>query len=323
MKILTIGTGVIGTIFSWVLTDQGHDVTHYVRKGKSESIDPHITIDMLDKRKGHPKYSQFPYTYQLTETITPDNDYNYILIAVRVCQLEELLQELSGVTGKACVVIFTGNWLGPEFVEQYLPKGSFIFADPIAGGSFHGKTLVVALNDHLPMGEINGTITERLTVLEKVFNKAGIKIVHQKDILHWHWLQFALNAGMWPALVRMKNLKSILKDKSTLDEILHCTDECIDVCIKRGINIDDYPEIKSYTGIGKLKAFIMKTLFPFMLAHSEYHRRCMAHALDDPKEIKTFYDNVLNTGRELGVDMPYYSKFQKDIEAFMINGVQE
>lgn len=316
MKILTIGTGVIGTIYSWVLTNQGHDVTHYVRKGKSVNLNSHITVDMLDKRKGHPKRSLFPYTYQLTETLTSDNDYDYILIAVRVCQLKELLKNISNATGKACIVIFTGNWSGIDFIEKYLPKGSFLFADPIAGGTFHGKTLVATLNNNLPIGEIDGTMTDRLTKLEIIFNDAGIKAVHPKDILQWHWLQFALNAGMWPALVRAKNLKAIIKDQSLVNDIFHCTAECINVCVKRGINIDEYPEIKPYISSSKFKIFFMKHIFPLILAHSEYHRRCMAHALDDPKEIKTFYYDVLNTGRELNLKMPYFSKFQNDIESF-------
>ena len=316
MKILTIGTGVIGTIYSWVLTNQGHNVTHYVRKGKPANLNPRITIDMLDRRRGYPKRSLLPYTYQLTETLTSDNDYDYILIAVRVCQLEELLKNISGTTGKACIVIFTGNWSGADFIEKHLPKGSFLFADPIAGGTFHGQTLVAAINDSLPMGEINGIMTDRLTKLENVFDSAGIKVVHPKDILQWHWLQFALNAGMWPALVRAKNIKAIIKDQSLIDDIFHCTAECINVCVKRGVNINEYPEIKPYASSGKFKVFFMKHVFPFILEHSEYHRRCMAHALDDPKEIKTFYDNVLNTGRELNVKMPYFSKFQKDIENF-------
>ena len=183
MKLLTIGTGVIGTIYSWILTEQGNDVTHYVRKGKSLEINCNIIIDMLDKRKGHQKCYVSKYTYRLTETLTSDNNYDYIIIAVRVCQLEELLKELSGLTGNACIVIFTSNWKGTDFIEQYLPKGSFMFADAIAGGAFHGNTLVAALNNTLPIGEIDGSITERLLILEGIFDKAGIKPVHQKDTL--------------------------------------------------------------------------------------------------------------------------------------------
>lgn len=320
MKVLTIGTGVIGTIYSWILTEQGCDVTHYVRKGKSAKINPQITIDMLDKRKGYPKHSSSQYTYQLTETLAPDNKYDYIIIAVRVCQLEELLKELSGLTGDASVVIFTGNWNGTDFIERYLPKGSFLLADPIAGGTFRGNTLVATINNTLPMGEIDGSRTERLSVLENVFGNAGIQVVHQNDILHWHWVQFALNAATWPALVRAKSLDSILKDKMLIDCMFHSAAECIEVCSKRGVDIDAFPEVKTYTNTSKIKTFLVSSIFAFFLKHSEYHKRCMSHALDDPKEIKAFYDNVLITGKELGLKMPYYSNFQKDIESFYQQG---
>jgi ketopantoate reductase len=276
---------------------------------------------MLDKRKGYPKHSSFQYTYQLTEKLASGNKYDYIIIAVRVCQLEELLKELSGLTGNTCTVIFTGNWNETDFIEQYLPKCSFLLADPIAGGTFHGSTLVATLNNTLPMGEIDGSRTERLSVLENTFCKAGIQVVHQKDILHWHWVQFALNAATWPALVRAKSLESILKDKSLIDDMFHSAAECINVCIERGVDINAFPEVKTYTITSKLKTFLMRSIFAFILKHSEYHRRCMSHALDDPKEIKTFYDSVLITGKGLGLQMPYYSKFQKDIESFYKQGV--
>ena len=36
MKVLMFGTGVIGTIYGYVLAQAGNDVTHYVREGKKK-----------------------------------------------------------------------------------------------------------------------------------------------------------------------------------------------------------------------------------------------------------------------------------------------
>ena len=55
MKTIIVGTGVIGVIYGWALTEAGVDVTHFVRKGKSEKFNDGVTLDLLDERKGHPK----------------------------------------------------------------------------------------------------------------------------------------------------------------------------------------------------------------------------------------------------------------------------
>lgn len=73
MKMLTIGTGVIGTIYSWVLAEQDCEITHYVREGKSSKLNTDVKIDMLDKRKGRKTKYISTYHYNFTETLTPCN----------------------------------------------------------------------------------------------------------------------------------------------------------------------------------------------------------------------------------------------------------
>ena len=40
MKTLIIGTGVIGTIYGWALSESGIDITHLVRKDKFKETIP-------------------------------------------------------------------------------------------------------------------------------------------------------------------------------------------------------------------------------------------------------------------------------------------
>jgi len=315
MKILTIGTGVIGTIYSWVLAQQGCEVTHFVRAGKSAKIDADIKIDMFDRRKGYKKRYVSAYHYNLTENLTPDNHYDYIIIAVRVCQFEALLRDLKGKTGKACAVIFTGNWRGSEWIEEYLPRGSFVFSDGIAGGSFHDGTLVAALDDSIPLGEVDGSRSPRLLALGAMFTRAAIKPVYYTHILHWHWLQYALNAAMWGALVRKGGIVAAANDRRLVDLVLKATTESIQVCVRRGVNLDEFPEVKIYSKLGGIKTQIMRIGFKWSIKHSEYHRRCSLHGLDDPNEIKLFYNSVLETGMKLGVPMSAYREFKKDIDS--------
>ena len=46
-------------------------------------------------------------------------------------------------------------------------------------------------------------------------------------------------------------------------------------------------------------------------------QRSSAHGLGDPREVKTFFYDLLNTGQTLGVAMPAMLAFEPDIEKFV------
>jgi hypothetical protein len=57
-------------------------------------------------------------------------------------------------------------------------------------------------------------------------------------------------------------------------------------------------------------------LIRWMFRHDEYTKRCSAHAFGDPVEVKTFYDDLIATGRELGVSMPVMESYAEAIKRF-------
>ena len=52
MKILIVGTGVIGVSYGWALSKAGHEVTHFVRKGRGGQFERGIALDVIDQRTG-------------------------------------------------------------------------------------------------------------------------------------------------------------------------------------------------------------------------------------------------------------------------------
>jgi hypothetical protein len=55
-----------------------------------------------------------------------------------------------------------------------------------------------------------------------------------------------------------------------------------------------------------------------MFRHDEYTKRCSAHALGDPVEIRTFYDDLIAAGHDLGVSMPVMESYGEAIRQFVI-----
>ena len=52
MKILVIGTEIIGSIYSWQLSKIGHKIIHLVRKDQKKNINKQGSIRCLDMRSG-------------------------------------------------------------------------------------------------------------------------------------------------------------------------------------------------------------------------------------------------------------------------------
>jgi hypothetical protein len=54
----------------------------------------------------------------------------------------------------------------------------------------------------------------------------------------------------------------------------------------------------------------------WLFRHDEYTKRCSGHAFGDPHEVKMFYDDLIATGRELGVSMPVMEGYADAIRRF-------
>ena len=52
MNILLFGRGVIATLYGWAFKKAGHNVTFYVRPGRSAEYGSALRLDILDARRG-------------------------------------------------------------------------------------------------------------------------------------------------------------------------------------------------------------------------------------------------------------------------------
>ena len=204
MKILTIGTGIVGTIYGWVLSDAGHDVTHFVRPGKAAQLPRSIGVDLIDKRARYKQHTLTHYTLKATETLSPDDGYNLILVPVKVYQLEPLLRQVGKQTGQADYLILTSLWGNLDVIDTLIPRERYLLGDALAGGTFREGTLVAGLRQQIPLGEPGRKQTGRLQRMADVFEQAGLRPTLYPNILHYKWVEYATNA---PATVPDRDAK--------------------------------------------------------------------------------------------------------------------
>lgn len=316
MKIMIVGAGIIGTIYGWAISEAGHEVTHFVRPGKAARLIDGISMDVLDNRKGYKKKYLGRYNLQVTETLNPSDGFELVIVPTKPYQLEEALQSIVPFVDSGDYLLLTQNWHGTAKIDAILPQSHYIYGDAKAGGVFEDGTLVAAIFPSIDLGKVSKETGGPLEKAVALFEDAKIDVVIHENILHYIWVQYAITGGLWPAVVRAAGLDELLRDRRTGELSLLMVNECLEVVARRGVDLKRYPDTRMWTtqSAFRRQVALIGLILLFRFNKSVY--RTSAHALGDPIEIKTSYYDLLNTGRELGVDMPVMSSFEDDILRF-------
>jgi 2-dehydropantoate 2-reductase len=316
MKILVTGAGIIGTIYGWALAQAGHDVVHFVRPGKAVRFRNGVPMDVYDRRKGHGRYFRGKYAIKVTEAASPFDRYDLVIVPTKHFQLDDALKQLVPVAGEADFLLLTQNWRGTDAVDAILPRGRYVYGDAKAGGTFSSGMLISTLAS-VDLGPPEGAVMPPAMKIAAVLQSASIPTVQHEEMLRYLWVQYAITGGLWPALVRAGSMEAVLRDRQASLLAMKAVRECLEVVSRRGVDLQDYPETKVFLASSWLRRRFGVWVFKLMLRFNEFVKRSSAHALQDPTEIKVFYDDLTSTGRQLGVPMPVMDGYAEDIARFV------
>lgn len=300
MKTLIVGTGVIGVVYGWALTEAGVDVTHFVRKGKSEKFKDGVMLDLLDERKGHPRKNIVKYALQCVEDVSPSDGYEFIIVPTNSYQTKEVVKTLAPVSGNAIFFIFAANWEGADFIDRLLPRERYLMGYPDGGGTVRDGAYWTNLGGEVHLGEVDGKPTDKLEKVKSLFARADIQPDVQDNILHWLWLHNAMSIGIWAGFAKYRDVKTFLKDKDLLRACYASTKELLELCKRRGVDLKKYPE----TGTFNLPVWAFIPLFRLLYTYNQAMQRFTAHAADSLQEARENYNNIMQTANELSFEMP-------------------
>jgi ketopantoate reductase len=229
--------------------------------------------------------------------------------------LAQTLKEVVPRAGAADFLLLTQNWRGTEEIDSVLPRTRYVFGDAKAGGTFSEGTLVAALFA-LDIGSPEGEPSALAKKAAALFTSADIKTRLHSDMLHYLWVQYAISGGPWAVFVRVGSFDALLNDRGATSAALSAGRECLQVVAQRGVTLSRYPETRPFMTNSALRRQFYMWVMRMMFLHSEYTKRCSAHALGDPVEVKTFYEDLTSAGRDLGVSMPVMDSYADDIRRF-------
>ncbi|MDE6531008.1 MAG: ketopantoate reductase family protein [Lachnospiraceae bacterium] len=188
MRLLIYGAGVIGCLYAALFSEAGYDTYVYARGKRLESLTKNGLLYRKDKkiRKA---------TVKIIDKVEANDIYDFIFLPVREHQVHDALKELS-YNGSPNIVTMV-NTLEPYCGwENICGKGRIIPAFPGAGGSFDGNVLCAALTPRMiqptVFSEIDGEMTERISVLAGLFKHAKIPYQIVRDMHAWQLCHLAM-----------------------------------------------------------------------------------------------------------------------------------
>jgi 2-dehydropantoate 2-reductase len=315
MKILIVGAGVIGSIYGWAFAEAGHDVTHLVRPGRTGQYADGMQMDVYDTRKGHNRDFVGRYAIRLTYALQPGDLYELIIVPTKHYKLIETLRQIVPQGGNGDYLLLTQNWQGTQEIEAILSPSRYVYGDAKAGGAFQNGILVATIAS-VDVGQVDGRHDDCLDKFIALCRSADIPATVHENILHYLWIQYAITGGLRPALVRAGSLPAVLSNRQIGLIGLQATRECLEVVARRGVNLKEYPETRMYLSTMPGGLWIASLMVKLMFRFNKMVQRGSLHALGDSCEVSAFYYDLLNTGRELGVNMPAMSSFEPDIREF-------
>jgi 2-dehydropantoate 2-reductase len=315
MRVLVIGAGIIGSIYGRALADGGHYVVHLVRRGRSAALRDGFAIDMLDLCAGHKRHFHGVYKLVATESVSPADGFELVIVPVKHYALAKTLEEVVPTAGDADFLLLTQNWRGTAEIDPVLPRGCYVYGDAKAGGVFSAGTLVAALKA-IDIGPPEGEPSPLAARVAAPFRAVGIRTSFHSDMLHYLWVQYAITAGPWAALVQAGSFDALFSDREAALGALMAARECLEVLRQRGVDLSIYPETKAFLASSALLTQIFGWIMRWKFRHDEYVKRCSSHALGDPVEVATFYDDLIATGHDLGVAMPVMESYAGAIRRF-------
>jgi len=299
MKILMVGTGVIGTIYGNALSKH-HEVTHFVREKKFNIMNRRtIAYDIIDEREDEENmYTTGEYTYNCVTNIA--SYYDLIFVPVNSYQLDEVLETLIKQAPNSDYLLFTLNWNGTGKIDNILKKEQYIMGYAGGGGTFKDKLLWGNIGQDIMLGTVYEEQNSLLNNTISIFEECGIIPEVPSSALHWLWMH---NVGASPfgvGLSKYNDINTYLDDKKLIETCFKAMMECYSLCEKRGVNLKEFPEVEMYK-------MPFSNLYPMFISNFKENpimQRFTSHALLAIDEMKDNFIQMYQLGKEMRIHMP-------------------
>ena len=234
MRVMVLGAGAIGSLFGGLLS-KNNDVTLVGREAHVEQVKKHgLKITGEIDAVVHP--------YAVCDVSEAEGKPDLLLITVKSYDTGEAAEIAKKVVGGETLILSLQNGLDNlEKITSVLGERNVVAGVTTEGSLFlkpgeikytgRGSTVV---------GEINGSVSERVRKVAEVFNTAGFKTSVSGSMIREIWKKAVVNASINPitALFDIKN-GEVLQHKPLYEFMRRACVEAVRVARKVGMEMDE------------------------------------------------------------------------------------
>lgn len=303
MKTLIIGTGSIGIMYGWALSQAGIGVTHLVKSGRKQTLEKSIPLDVVDSRKGYSKKQDTQYTPHCVENIQADDNYELIILPLGIDKIETALPELVVTAPQALYLLMGTNWRDTQSINKYLSTDQYILGFPQGGGTFQKGKWVYWLGNKVYLEEATDKKADNLNRLKLYFSRAGLQITVHPNFEHFLWVNHAIGITYGPAMVKAGSMSALLNDRALLIQCYESVKELFELCRLRGADPYQFPEQTIHY---KFPTWLFVPFVRFFFTLNEQFARPANHLASQNanQEMKALYQAIMDTASEFGHELP-------------------
>ena len=312
MKTLIVGMGLMGVVHGWALAGGGVDVTHKLRPGRAAGVEDGIELDLLDTRGGEEKtYTEY-YQPRLTETISPEDEYELVIVPTQSGQAAQAVADIKDFVPQAQFLIFTANWHGTAEMDDLLDRDRYLWGYSACSAGRREQTVVANVAPVVRLGEWEGVRTPRLERIIEFFARGGFRPDLKPDMIKWLWEHQAINSGMIGTALYAGGLDAMLADRELMEMMFLAVREGLSVLEARGVDPRTYPESEPFLDQPLNQAI---EFYQNWLGNTLWGQRAVqaGHFKAGGSSMLVFFSEVYQTAKELGVDTPVMDRINEKI----------
>ena len=196
MKVLVIGLGALGTVYSCLLSVAGHEVTGLSRPA---------SIDKIKMNGVKVTGIWGEYTTKLFNVVSEVSElhhqtFDMIIITVKSFVTEEIAQQIAPLVGDNTYVFLLQNGYGNyEAAAKSIPEDKLVLGRVIFGAETlaSGESKVTVIADDVMIGSPRNLINpELLEEFAGIFSKALIPTKASTEIMNYIWGKIIYNSAL-------------------------------------------------------------------------------------------------------------------------------
>lgn len=316
MKVLIYGAGIVSSTYGWQLSKAGHEITVLVRPEKKPGIKKEgIHIHCIDFRSGQKEIEDVIFKPDVIDSLSVDNDFEYIIVTTNNLHLKEILPILSKSAGNAHILFFQNMWIDDlDSINKYLSRKQYFFGFPfMVGGGRDAHCINIAISglkqSHTPLGELSGEVTERVQKIAGAFEYANLRPIIYNQIKSWLITHYAVVAGLSAGIMKAKSGRNFASNSDILKEAIKAVREGLDICRKLGYN----PKSEKANILYSLPFFIAIPIAKKVYSNEALCLMFDGYTQHSPNEMKKMLEDIIMGGEKHGVKVPILIQLKETI----------